>query len=390
MLVSDDRGGGSVILPGPNNSSLAETDFISTVTIGRLRHDVGGSYLSFLATDRSIDGRRLQPRLRPRLPLAPDRFRHLSTGSSCCRRARRRTVPDLADEWDGRDLSGHAGRLTYAHSDATWDWYLSYWDYAEGFRADTGFVPQVGTREGYGEIGHTVRPESGPIRRWRTFLFSDYTADRDSELVFRGVSPGFAFDGRWSSFVRLRYAADRVRTGDRVFSTDKLIYTFEVSPTRAISRLSLEGDLGDQVDFANHRLGSGGTVTADATLRPGNRVELVLSAGRRWLDVDEPAAGGGRGGRLFTADLARLRTQYSFSARSYLRLIADWVETERDPSLYTDAVDRTSGGLAGSVLFAFKLNWQTVLFLGYADNRQIVDPRTAATTPWSPPAARCS
>ena len=253
--------------------------------------------------------------------------------------------PDLAAEWDGRDLSGHAARLTYAHGDAAWDWYLSYWDYANGFRADTGFVPQVGTREGYGEAGRTWRPEGGPIRRVRAFVFSDYTADRDDGLVFRGVSPGFVFDGRWNSFVRLRWAADRVRTGDRVLSTDKLYFTVQASPTRAVARLSLDGNVGEQVDFANHRLGDGGTVTLDATLRPGAHTEIVLSAGRRWLDVDEAARDGENGpvaaarGRLFTADLARLRAQYSFSARSYLRLITDWVETRRDPSLYVDAVD---------------------------------------------------
>ena len=32
VLVADDRGGGSLILPGPNNSSLAAADFTSTVS----------------------------------------------------------------------------------------------------------------------------------------------------------------------------------------------------------------------------------------------------------------------------------------------------------------------------------------------------------------------
>jgi hypothetical protein len=215
-----------------------------------------------------------------------------------------------------------------------------------------------------------VRPESGPIRRWRTYLLGDYTQDRDGDLVFRGVSPGFGFDGLWSSFVGVRYAADRVRSGDRVLSTDKVFFQVQLSPSRAVSRLSLDGNLGEQVDFANHRPGDGGTVNLSAILRPGPHLEVGLTAGRRWLDVDE---GGGAKGRLFTADLARLRGQYNFSARSYLRLIADWVETERDPSLYLDPVGRTSGGLAGSLLFAYELNWQTVLFVGYADNRELVE-----------------
>jgi hypothetical protein len=371
VLVSDDRGGGSVILPGPNSSSLAFADFDSTVAVGRLRHDLGDSFVSFLATERRIDGGAYNR------VFGPDfRWRPTNTdtvvGQLLLSRSATPERPDLAAEWDGRDLSGHAARLWYAHADGTWDWYLSYWDHADEFRADTGFVPQVGIREGYAELGHTLRPESGPIRRWRSYLFGDYTQDRDGDLVFRGVSPGFGFDGLWSSFVRIRWAADRVRSGERVFSTAKLYFTAELSPNRAVSRLSLDGNVGEQVDFANHRRGDGGTVTLDATLRPGARTEVVLAAGRRWVDVGVGGADGA-GGRLFTADLARLRTQYNFNARSYLRLIADWVETERDPSLYLDPVDRTSGGLAGSLLFAYELNWQTVLFVGYADNRELVE-----------------
>ena len=46
-------------------------------------------------------------------------------------------------------------------------------------------------------------------------------------------------------------------------------------------------------------------------------------------------------------------------------------ETERDPSLYRFEVARKDGGFDGSALFAYKLNWQTVLFLGYGDNRAL-------------------
>jgi hypothetical protein len=52
-------------------------------------------------------------------------------------------------------------------------------------------------------------------------------------------------------------------------------------------------------------------------------------------------------------------------------LIGQWVETERDPSLYRFAVERKEGTFNGSALFAYRLNWQTVLFLGYGDDREI-------------------
>jgi len=366
LLVADDRGGGSVIMPGPNGSSFAAQDFDSTVAVGRLRHDVGDSFVSFMASAREIEdgayNRVFGPDFRWR-PTPQDTV----TGQLLFSQSQTPERPDLAAEWDGRDLAGHAARLWWYHGTPTWDWYLSYWDFDEEFRADNGFVPQVGYREGFGEIGRTFRPENDWVRRVRTYVFSDYTQDRDGELVFSGVSPGFGLDGRWSSFVRIRGAFDRVQSGGEIFSTEKLVYTVELTPSRRVSRLELFGDWGDQVDFANHRLGDGGTVSLRADLRPTDHLQLDLQADRRWIDLDRESAQG----RLFTADLARLRAQYTLSARSYVRLIGQWSEVDRDPSLYVDEVERKVGGVSGSLLFAYKLNWQTVLFVGYADNRQL-------------------
>ncbi len=56
-------------------------------------------------------------------------------------------------------------------------------------------------------------------------------------------------------------------------------------------------------------------------------------------------------------------------ARSWLRLVGEWQKIERDPGLYTFAVRPTSADFAGSAVFAYKLNWQTVLFLGLGDER---------------------
>jgi hypothetical protein len=56
FLVSDDRGGGSVVIPGDTSSTFADQDFESKLVLGRLRRDFGQSYLSFLVSDREVDG----------------------------------------------------------------------------------------------------------------------------------------------------------------------------------------------------------------------------------------------------------------------------------------------------------------------------------------------
>ena len=69
----------------------------------------------------------------------------------------------------------------------------------------------------------------------------------------------------------------------------------------------------------------------------------------------------------------RLRATYTFTSRAFLRVIGQYVATRRDPSLFASVVARKSGSFSGSALFAYKLNWQTVLFVGYGDNRDLDD-----------------
>jgi hypothetical protein len=368
VLVTEDRGGGQAILPGPNGSSFADQDFRSIVAIGRVRHDIGRSFVSFLGTDREVEGgghnRVFGPDFQWRATPSDT-----VTGQLLFSHTKTPDRPDLAAEWNGRTLSGHAGDIWYSHSTSTWDWYTEYKDFSDGFRADDGFVPQVGYRENYGEVGYTFRP-TGLVSRLRTYLIADYQAQQDGSLIFRQISPGFGTDGVLSSSTRIRWAHDKVRAGDRTFDREQLVYTVQFTPSRTFSLVSLDGFVGQDVDFANSRRGTGANVTAIVAVRPTDHLELRFDGGWRWLNV---TAEDGRQGRLFTAQFERLRATYTFTARSFLRVIGQYVRTERDPSLYTFSVSKQDGSFAASVLFAYKLNWQTVCFLGYGDNRTLTE-----------------
>lgn len=51
-LVTEDAGGGSMVLPGPNGSSAASQDFASRVFIGRAKRDMGRSFVGALVAAR--------------------------------------------------------------------------------------------------------------------------------------------------------------------------------------------------------------------------------------------------------------------------------------------------------------------------------------------------
>ena len=88
---------------------------------------------------------------------------------------------------------------------------------------------------------------------------------------------------------------------------------------------------------------------------------------RQWLDVE---AGGGSA-RLFTAQIARLKATYNFTARAFLRLIGQYFTADQNPALYLALVPERDRSFTGSALFAYTPNWQTVFYLGYGDSRAL-------------------
>ncbi len=369
-FVAEDRGGGSVILPGPNGSSFADQDFSSFVAMARVRHDFGKSFVSFLGTDREIEGGGYNRVYGPDFQWRAGDHDTV-TGQVLVSNTETPNRPDLSDQWTGQKLNSYAADVWYQHSTTRWDWFTELRDFGDGFRADDGFVPQVGYRENYGEAGYTIRPEKFPISRLRTFLQADYQAETDGSKISSSISPGIGLDGMWNSFTRLRYADDRVRAGNTVFPRRQLVYQFQISPPLSVMQFLAQGTAGEQIDFDNSRPGTGADVNLQVTIRPTDHLKLDLVADRSWVNVDPGDGGGSR--RLFTADVGRVKVVYTFTARAFLRLIGQVVETRRDPSLYTFAVTPKDSEFTGSVLFAYKINWQTVMFLGYGDNRTFTE-----------------
>jgi hypothetical protein len=371
FLVTGDCGGGSAIIPGPQSSRLAPQDFASTVVIGRTRYDLGSSFVSFLVTGREVEGGGFNRVAGPDFLWRPSGADAV-TGQLLLSDSRTPRRPDLDPEWDGRSLSSHALSLEWTHSTRTVDWNARYQDIGDEFRADAGFLPQVGIRDARAGVGYTVYPGHGIFNSLHPFFsVRDITASRGGDLLLRRLDPGIEMHGAWNSYTDLEYRAERIRAGNREIPNDSWVLAVQMSPTRTLAQINLNLTVGDAVDYDNSRPGRGLTAVLSATVRPMDHLELRLDGSRATVDVSPGGQDGGPRRRLFTAQVARLKATWTFSSRSFLRLIGERDQVDRDPGLYTFAVTPRDEAFSGSALFAYKLNWQTVLFLGYGDERAL-------------------
>ncbi|HWW83503.1 MAG TPA: DUF5916 domain-containing protein [Vicinamibacterales bacterium] len=402
-LVADDAGGGEAVLPGPNGSTTAPVDFGSHVIVARAKRDIGLSFVSVLVTDRegsggasSADGNQGQTHNRV---VGPD-FQWRPSGKDSIvgqwlfSDTRVPNRPDLASAWTGQSMHGHAGVVQWSHNDTHLDWFGMVKDLSDGFRAETGFVPQVGYREESFQPGWTFRP-TGFLSRLRTFVNVDNQTEQNGALILREVMPGAGMDTRWNGFMQFRYIDDQVRSGDQVFPRKQFGYILQFSPSQTISQIAVNGMIGSDVDFDNSRAGRGYTINSNATIHPTDHLELAPIESYRWLEVDVSGNSGAGGPgieaptglgvgpqavinavpglyrHLLTARVSRLKTTYSFTPRMFLRVIAQYVSTDRDPTLYITSVNAKDATLSGSVLLAYKLDWQSVFYVGWGDDQQL-------------------
>jgi hypothetical protein len=130
----------------------------------------------------------------------------------------------------------------------------------------------------------------------------------------------------------------------------------------------VNGTTGQEIDFVNSRPGTGTAFSVSAMLNPTNHLNLMLNQDQSWVDVDD--ASGSRG-QLFIARVSRVRSTYTFTSRMFVRGTVQYVSTDRNPALYAVPTLERSGSLTGQVLLSYKLNWQSVMFVGYGDDRML-------------------
>jgi Domain of unknown function (DUF5916)/Carbohydrate family 9 binding domain-like len=368
LLTAQDRGGGSVVVPGPTESSLAPQDYRSFVGVGRVRQDFGTSFVGLLYTGRVIDsddGGGYNHVFGPDVQWRPNE-RDKVAGQFLLSRTETPDRPDLLPEWDGRRLSSRALVASWLRQTRTVDTFVRYRDFGEFFRADEGFVPQVGYRDGFLDAGYTFYREDF-FTALRPYVVAEYAQDREQQEIHERVEPGIVFQGRKNLQGFAGLAVEKLSTNGVLLPVTRASFRVQLDPGRLFPLLSLSGFVGEDVDVVGTRVGTGADLLLGSTLRPTDHLTLEAVSELSWLNVDDTDLGSGR---LFTAQVQRLKATYNFTSRLFVRLIGQYVETRRDTALYPSPVVAREASFSGSALLSYRINWQTAFFLGYGDDRE--------------------
>lgn len=355
----------SILIPGSQRSTVAALDVESTDAVVRYRRDVGASSaLGLVATAR--EGGDYSNRVGGFDGLirfgSADSLRFQLLGS---RTEYPREIVEAHDQPAGA-LEDHALYLSLNRDSRDWRLAATYEDVGRDFRADLGFLPQVDRRYGKALVERTWW--AAPDARWLRFSLGVDSAridDQEGEPLQRLDEVWFIWRGRRESFW-FTQAAHRERTlGGIRFEERYVEGQASVRPSGTLE-LHVGWNVGDDVDLERLRPADQVTISPGLTWEPGRHLRAELE--HRYQELDVAA------GRLFTARLTDLRLVWQLSLRSFVRVILQHRDLARDPELHDGVeVEADDERLFSQLLFSYRLNPQTVAYLGYSDTQLETD-----------------
>jgi hypothetical protein len=342
----------NLLIPGDERSDDTTIAGASTNAFARYRAEVGESATvgGLVSTRRGEDY--------DNLVMAADSYYRLTERDSVRVQfaGSRTTYPDaLADAFaqPHGSFAGHGARLSYSHNDPDWSWGGNYVETSPEFRADSGFLTQVGVRASNVYADRRIR---GGADRWFRNLYigggADATREFNGEWTEWGADLNFTYEGPRESSLSLNVSPNQEYFDGVTYQNFRYSASGSFQASRDIA-VGFALRAGERIDFNNSQQADYLTFSPTIDLNLGRRMRGELTWYYQVMDTKQ-------GARIFDVHLPEARLLYHFSRRAYVRTILQY----RDLDLVMSQERR----LLTQFLFSYRVNAQTVFLAGYSDN----------------------
>ncbi|MEZ9140727.1 MULTISPECIES: DUF5916 domain-containing protein [unclassified Shewanella] len=269
------------------------------------------------------------------------------------------------------NFSDNMYRVSYEHEKRNWRAFSRYESIGEDFRADLGFIERIDASKFVAGGNYYWYPTDSFFNKIEFGGDWDITHNQNNEKIEQEAEAAIRLNGGWQSYIASGFV-HKDRVGRRQDSSSLAIddnttmYTLDLmwfyTNFVPIESLKLEFDMnyGDDIDYANDRPATLTMFNPGVEWKITESIILDVNHKYQSLDVDE--------GRLFTANLTDLRLNWQITLNSFLRLTSVYTDIERDTDLYLhQSPNEQYQNLGNEILYGYKLNPQSVFYLGYSD-----------------------
>jgi hypothetical protein len=354
----------NLIFPGNQGSDGTSLAMHSLATALRYKYDVGSNYtFGTLLTDREGD------EYFNRVFGVDGNLRFTGRDSLTVQwlASRTRYPGQIVEDYDqpAGNFGSWAMDATYIHATRNLNLWGEFAQVGTDFRADLGFMPRAGTRGWAGGMEYYWLP--GQNDWWSRFYIHSWVVQHNDpdggDLLDRSGVISFNYEGQpRQSHAFIQLTRKREVYEGVPFNLTQIQLHQCMKPTGNIY-VYFNLNLGDRVDYANVRAGRRLGINPGTTYNIGRHLKLDLSYTFERLTESE--------GRLYTAKLTQATVSYQFNDRALIRWTGQYTNYDYNAALYMNPPDPPLyNHLFNQLLFSYKINPQTVFFLGYADNFQ--------------------
>ncbi len=257
-------------------------------------------------------------------------------------------------------FGGKATMARYEFDSRNWFGNAGYSMQSEGFRIDSGFKSRVGDELLFVNGGRVWHGDDGSW--WSTIsLVAEYDNGHLEDGTFREEDKvlRFGIEGPMQSEAHVAFRARSELENGVLFDIERFGFFAEMTPRRGL-KLMIGGRFGDEIDYDNTRLGFQKVLEPSVNWNINRNLLLRVQSIFASLDTQE-------GEKIFDAAVIDARITWQFNVRSFLRMTLQRSKTSKNPDVYIDPVDAESQDIGRQLLYSYKINPQTVFFLGYSD-----------------------
>ena len=280
-----------------------------------------------------------------------------------------------------------AFRVNYRHENRDWFFNLNHMNIGKDFRADLAFFNNSDFIKNVIGGGYIWR---GDKEDWWTRIRIDgdwdITTNQDGEQIEQESQIYFNLNGPLQGFYRVGWEQrEKVanRENDDILDIEGNTTTFDEKEFRSWFELKPTSSLwygnffktGKNIDYTNNRLSDVLVWEPNISWNLNTNFKTRLSYTYSKMEFEDKP--------VYTANLVDLRMTYQFSIKSFLRLSMVHYDIERNIGNYLPEhqqdTDEQEKYLSAQLLYSYKINPQTLFFLGYAHGAQQTDALSKMT-----------
>lgn len=338
-----------LLLPGALGSGFRVLDQPANVAVGRYRHNVSKqATVGVIGTFRRGDGYAnnvlgVDGRWQNR--------NHTLSAQLLGSQSEYPATMGLPDD----SPSGKAMRASYNYNSRNWSFSSWHERIDPGFRADLGFIGQVGYRKSLVGGGHTWFRDGKSFNRINLYADWDITHRADGQLLENEFETSLGISGPLqSNFSLAAMTRERFWNGT-LFDEAYVAFNGSFRP-RGGMLFGVYARNGTQIDLAATRRGHGRHLETWGDVDIGRGLNVNWSLYYQQLQRD--------GGTAFSASVADVRMGWQIDPRQRVRLALQGNRVSRAPSLYLRPVDARSRSTAAQLIYSYKVNPRTAFYAG--------------------------